>query len=114
MEIKTDDFWVEYQASIYTIFLGGEMRLGGVTEYTRITELLNNILQENPPKLTLNLEKLQFLNSSGITVISKFVIQIRKKGNLNLFVQGSEDIYWQKQSLNNLKKLLPDIKIEYQ
>lgn len=57
-------------------------------------------------------EKLGFLNSSGISMLSKFVIGLRKQKGTLLIVLGSNDQPWQGKSLQNLVRLLPGLKLE--
>lgn len=62
--------------------------------------------------MTLDLRELAFLNSSGISMLSKFVLSVRKKKGVQLVVLGSNDMPWQGKSLKNLEKLLPGVKLE--
>ncbi len=72
----------------------------------------NEVIAQSPPSLTLNLTKLKFLNSSGISTISKFIVGLRKQPPLQVVVLGSKDIPWQGKSLKNLDKLLPSLQLE--
>jgi hypothetical protein len=74
---------------------------------------LNDLADSEPPKITLNLQKLEFLNSSGINVLSKFVIKVRQKGTMQMVVQGSKTIPWQGKSLKNLQRLMPSLQLEF-
>jgi hypothetical protein len=112
MEIKTSDYTMWYEASATTIYCKGSFRLGGVEEYAPIVQLLNDAAATQPPALTLNLSELEFLNSSGINILSKFVISMRQKGNIQIIVQGSKKIPWQSKSLQNLQRLMPSLKLE--
>jgi hypothetical protein len=78
--------------------------------------LLEEILKSPPPLITLNLEKLDFLNSSGINTLSKFTIKVRLvgMGNISLLVIASKNIFWQQHSRQNLPRLFPRLKLEYQ
>jgi hypothetical protein len=58
------------------------------------------------------LRNLVFVNSSGISMLSKFVLSMRKKTGVQLVVLGSNDMPWQGKSLKNLEKLLPGLKLE--
>jgi len=62
--------------------------------------------------MTIDLRNLVFVNSSGISMLSKFVLSMRKKKGVQLVVLGSNDIPWQGKSLKNLEKLLPGLKLE--
>ena len=110
--IEGEDYSVELDSEKNTVSFAGELSLGGPKEYSPIKYLLESVVQEEPDDMTINLKNLTFLNSSGISMLSKFVISLRKKKNLQLIVLGSENIPWQKKSLKNLQKFLPGLKLE--
>ncbi|MEG4282473.1 hypothetical protein QUB68_05045 [Microcoleus sp. A006_D1] len=111
-EIKGEDYSIQYDRESVTVSFIGELSLGGPAEYAPIVELLDEVAQNEPPAITLNLKKLEFVNSSGISMLSKFVISVRKKKTIQLLVLGSNDVPWQQKSLKNLEKLLPTLKLE--
>jgi hypothetical protein len=112
MEIKTGDYSVCYDPVTETVICQGSLRLSGTEEYAPIVQLLNNLADKEPPTLTLNLRQLEFLNSSGINIISKFVIKVRQKGNIQMVVKASKSIPWQGKSLKNLQRLMPSLQLE--
>lgn len=112
MEIKTGDYSVCYDPVTETVICQGSLRLSGTEEYAPIVQLLNNLADKEPPTLTLNLRQLEFLNSSGINIISKFVIKVRQKGNIQMVVKASKSIPWQGKSLKNLQRLMPSLLLE--
>jgi hypothetical protein len=112
MEIKTEDYSVVYNFVDTTVIFAGSLRLNGIEEYSSICELLNNVVEQEPTTITLNLKNLQFLNSSGISILSKFVINVRKQKNIQMIVFGSKTIPWQSKSLKNLQRLMPSIQLE--
>ncbi|MCU0516310.1 MAG: hypothetical protein MUC60_05465 [Oscillatoria sp. Prado101] len=112
MEIKTEDYSIWYVPATATVICQGSLRLSGMDEYVPIVQLLNDAIETQPPQLTLNLQELEFLNSSGINVLSKFVIKVRQTGNINLMVRGSRNIPWQGKSLKNLQRLMPSLQLE--
>ncbi len=112
MEIKTEDYRIWYDPDTETVICQGSLRLSGMEEYAPIVQLLNDVADSDPARITLNLRQLEFLNSSGINVLSKFVIVVRQKGNIQMGVQGSKNIPWQGKSLKNLQRLMPALQLE--
>jgi hypothetical protein len=112
VEIKTDEYSVEYKSAMATVFLRGFLRLPGMPEYESIMNLLLDAV-EGASILTLNLRELEFLNSSGISMLSMFVVKIRNQGQVQLEIQGSNQVLWQTKSLRNLQRLMPSLKLEF-
>ena len=111
-EIKDKDYTVQYNSDTNVFSFEGLLSLGGAKEYAPINDLLNRIATEEPEQMTLDLRKLEFLNSSGISMLSKFVLGLRKKKGTQLIILGSNDMPWQGKSLKNLQKFLPSLKLE--
>src|SRR3954465_12647062 len=107
MEIKTPEYsvWPEDE----TVYFEGTVRLRGTEGYAPINGLLKATLADNPRQLVLDLTNLEFLNSSGINLLAKFTIAVRKQSGVSLTVRGSHRIPWQGKSLPNLKKLYPEL-----
>lgn len=112
MEIKTREYSICYDPITAIVVCQGSLRLNGIEEYEPIVKLLNELADREPPTITLNLQKLEFLNSSGINILSKFVINVRQKKTIEMVVQGSKTIPWQGKSLKNLQRLMPSLKLE--
>ncbi|BAZ07398.1 slr1659 superfamily regulator [Calothrix sp. NIES-3974] len=114
MEIKGDNYTVWIDNHNNTINFTGSLRLGGMEEYAPILNLLNSAANNNPESVILDLQNLNFLNSSGISMLSKFVIEMRKRKAENLKIIGSNLIPWQGKSLKNLQRLMPSLVLELQ
>jgi hypothetical protein len=110
--IKTEDYNVLFEPDLNKVVFSGSLRLNGMDEYAPIVDLLDLAVDHNPNSLILNLEELEFLNSSGINMLSKFVIKMRQKGEIEILVKGSKTIPWQSKSLKNLQRLMPSLEIE--
>jgi hypothetical protein len=113
MEVKGDDYKVWYDPSEFTIYCQGSLRLAGTEEYAPIVQILEYVIDQAPQNIALNLCQLEFLNSSGINVLSKFVIKVRQKEKIKITVKGSDIIPWQGKSLKNLQRLMPALKLEW-
>lgn len=112
MEIKTEDYRVWHEPDSSTIFFQGFLRLNGMEGYQPIMELLLKTVEQSP-HFSLNFCELEFLNSSGISMLSMFVVKVRERGNVEMILQGSDKILWQTKSLKNLQRLMPSLKLEF-
>ncbi len=111
-EIKGEDYIVFFDEASATVNFKGQLSLGSPDEYDPIATLLTEVAETEPPTITLNLKELEFLDSSGISMLSKFVVSLRKKKGIQLIVLGSNDMPWQGKSLKNLERLLPGLQLE--
>lgn len=112
MEIIHEDYQVRYDEANAVVTCQGSFRLSGGEEYQPILDLLIEAADAKPNTLTLDVRELKFLNSSGINVLSKFVLQVRKLKASEVVVRGSTQFPWQGKSLKNLGRLLPGLQLE--
>lgn len=108
MIIEEEFFTLNFDESQHIIKISGSLRLNGLDEYGRILEVLRSCLEETD-HMVIDLTELQFLNSSGIAMLSKFTIEARNRENLALEIIGSSSIPWQGKSLKNLQRLFPSL-----
>lgn len=111
-EVKGEDYQVQYDPASETVSFQGELSLGGPSDYAPIVNLLNEVADLEPPTMTIDLKKLGFLNSSGISMLSKFVVGMRKKKGTQLVILGTDEMPWQGKSLKNLERLLPGLELK--
>ena len=111
-EIKGEDYVVHYDADAVVVTFQGELALSGPKDYAPIKDLLQEIVSGSPAILTIDLRRLGFLNSSGISMLSKFVLGLRKKKDIQLAILGSHEVPWQGKSLRNLQKFLPSLRLD--
>lgn len=112
MELKGEKYSVTFDSPTSTIVCRGALRLHGTAGYSDIMNMFDDAVERAAGTITLNLRELQFLNSSGINTISKFVIKVRNRNESKLVVLGSNNYPWQKKSLKNLKRLMPGLTLE--
>lgn len=112
MEVTHENYCVDYDSKTTTIVFKGSLRLSGIEDYAPVVGLLDDVAQQNHPLITLDLQGLEFLNSSGISMLSKFVINLRKQNTSQLLIKGSDNVPWQGKSLKNLQRLMPGLTLE--
>ena len=74
--------------------------------------MLTAAADAHPATLTLDLRTLQFLNSSGINTLAKFVLHVRQFPAMQVVLKGSRHFPWQEKSLKNFQRLLPGLQLE--
>lgn len=112
MDIVTNEYSVRYNPAAASVTIRGVLRLSGIDEYAPILDLLDRAVSECPERFALDVRELKFLNSSGITMLSRFAIGLRSKAISHIRVLGSRTIAWQSKSLKNLQRLLPDLELQ--
>jgi len=112
VDIKTDEYSIIQDPETSTVVIQGFLRLDGMEEYQPIMDLLLDAV-EGASTFTLDLTGLEFLNSSGISTLSMFVVKVRERKDVHLVLKGSDKVLWQTKSLKNLQRLMPSLTLEY-
>ena len=112
MDISHDDDQVNYDEANAVVTCRGSFRLHGGDAYQPILDLLITAADSRAERLTLDVRELQFLNSSGINTLSKFILRVRKNQSSQVVIQGSAQFPWQAKSLKNFQRLLPDLQLD--
>ncbi len=113
MEIKTEKYSVEYIRGDRQITFKGILRLQDKDEYREIYEILTRAANETTGlPLRLDMGDLVFLNSSGISALSMFIIKMRKLDK-DISIKGNKSIPWQIKSLSNFQKLYGKVEITF-
>ncbi len=110
--IQGENYYVWYDISNETIYFKGSLRLAGMAEYSPILNLLNDVASHTHT-MNLNLTNLDLLNSSGVNMLSKFLIDMRKKSEVQMLMLASSKIPWQTKSLKNLQRLMPRMLLKF-
>jgi hypothetical protein len=112
MDIIHDDYRVTYDPASATILWAGALRLAG-PDYEPISALMSTVAAAQPATITLDLRGLQFLNSFGINVLSRFVTRLAKEQVSQLVVLGSTEFTWQQKSLRLLPRLMREVRLVF-
>jgi hypothetical protein len=111
LEVKDTTYSLHYNPLVATVKCAGSFRLGAPYEYAEMVAFFDTIVEQPPPSLVLDLRELNFLNSSGISILCKFVIGLRDHNRTALTVYGSHKFPWQSRSLKNLQRLMPNLQL---
>ena len=112
--LEDENYKISFDEEQACIAMSGILRLSGSAEYAPIVEFLDELLALEGQDICIDLTNLEFMNSSGIAVLSKFMISARKKQSGGVKVLGSQSIPWQAKSLKNLQRLLPALELEFE
>jgi hypothetical protein len=110
MTIETDAYSVTATKEDSTVMMKGTLRLQGREQYKPIFDLLMESASWREGMLTIDMRELIFLNSSGISAVSLFIIEMRKIQK-PIAIIGSNDITWQSKSLMNFQRLYEQVEI---
>ena len=109
--INGESFEVRLEENSSTVFFKGALRLSGMEDYAPILEMLKGTLINPATPIVVDFRELDFLNSSGITMFSRFVIEARDRAGVNVHFLASEASPWHARSLKNLQRLMPSLEI---
>ena len=104
-EVREHEAVVRFSPEAATVYFSGALRLANVKAYDNVAKLLAEAAVAVTGPLTLDFKELKFLNSSGITALSLFVVGARKAGTPRLKLVGSKATAWQQKSLANFQML---------
>ena len=111
MEIKEENYSISFEEGSGLVKIAGAFRLNGMDEYGPILDILKAAINSSDT-MVVDMCELNFLNSSGIAMLSKFVIEARGKEGLDLTIKGSINVPWQGKSLKNLQRLFPALTLD--
>ena len=109
--IQGESFEIRLEENNNTVLFKGALRLSGMEDYEPILEMLKRTFAIPLSPIVLDVRELDFLNSSGITMLSRFVIEAREHIGINLYFFASESVAWHARSLKNLQRLMPALTV---
>jgi hypothetical protein len=110
-EVRESEAVVRFSPETATVSFSGALRLANVKAYESVAKLLAEAAGQVSGPLTLDFKELKFLNSSGITALSLFVVTSRKAGKPQLRLVGAKQNAWQQKSLANFQMLWKDMQL---
>lgn len=111
MIIKTEEYKINC-SDPNKVEIIGSMRLPSPLSYENLFEPIKEKIEESTNTYEINLVKLDYLNSSGLTALARILILARSLKK-PIKVLANKSIPWQKKSLNSLEKLWDQIEIDF-
>ena len=111
MKTINGESWAVVLEADARVSFRGALRLTGAEEYAPILDLLKVTVENTPAGVTIDLRELDFLNSSGITMLSRFFIFVRDRTAVSLEFLASATVAWHSRSLTNLQRLMPALSV---
>lgn len=114
MEIVAKKYRIIYDATQASICYHGALFLNGTEQYNALFNLMKEAANQQSACLTLDLRPLEFLNSSGINTIMRFVNYIAdtKSTDFKLIVLANKTNLFHHRLSENLRRLLPTLQIQ--
>lgn len=108
--IDADDFTIDVSGGGRAA-LAGVLRLPSPAAYEERFEPLRDALSRGGDGFTIDISRVRFMNSSGITGISRLVLLARSKDQAIVLV-GSSSIAWQAKTLTLLRRLYGKLDVQ--
>lgn len=111
MVIKGDTYTIEYFREERRIVFRGVLRLQGKEHYQEVFDFLIKTTLATEGTLNIDMSKLEFLNSAGISSLCLYAIRLRDMPGRKVIITGSNSVAWQAKSLGNLLKFTDRIQL---
>lgn len=113
-ETKTGNYRILLDPDNSAIILKGTIRFWDPKEYLKLKDTLLNLYREhNQALMKLDLSQLQYLNSSSINMICKFIFDLKDNCPGGIEIIGNDKMTWQKRSFMNFRKLWNKVNISF-
>jgi len=114
--MKDQKYSIIYDIDSASLMFSGSFVLNSSLDYDPILQLLKQTADKHEPhKLVLDISGLKFMNSSGLNMITKFIMYFNdvKKYKLKLYIKIHRKINWQEKLCCNMGKLLESLEVLY-
>ena len=113
MEIVGPTYTVIYDEATVTVLFQGVLRLQNVTEGESIASLLNEVAATEPDTIPLGFVQLQLMNSTGLSILTKFMMAMRKQNTSRVILRASDKHFWQRDLIQGLQRFLPGSELQW-
>ena len=111
MTVSDKEFSVTFDEAEGRMKFAGLMRLRSAKEYDDVKQMLRDAHALALPTLVLDFRGLEFLNSSGISTIGQFVVEVRKANRTKLVLHATAAHPWQSRSLGTIQRIWDEVQL---
>jgi hypothetical protein len=112
MKVTGPGYRVVYDSETTTITFEGALRLLGEEGYGLVKQLLDDVVAGKAQAVTVDVRRLEFLNSQGIVLVTRFMMDLRNLTTCQITVHGAARHRWQTRWLRNMEKLVPEMWVD--
>ncbi len=107
--VSNEDYSLQWDAGRATVI--GIMRLASPDSYEQVFAGIRSSISAAEAGFVVDISEVRFMNSSGITALSRLVLLARKHGH-PLLIIGSKSISWQTKTLSSLQRLYGKLNVD--
>ncbi|MEM7031051.1 MAG: hypothetical protein AAF629_15905 [Chloroflexota bacterium] len=111
MHVFHEDYQIKYNTEAHTIACAGKLRLMP-SDYVLIMSMLMAASNEQTKKITLDIQKLDSVNTPGISLFIKFIRDAVEGNSQQVIVRGNRHTNWHTKTFNRLSKVIPNLSLE--
>ncbi len=105
-----DEYSIQLDGSGNGARLAGILRLASPVAYKPVLEPLHAAIEAKPASYRLDIGGLTFMNSSGVTALSRLVMAARQH-DVPLVCVVDDAVPWQRKTLSSLQRLYPKLEL---
>jgi hypothetical protein len=113
MKLEGRTYTITYNNTTATVSFQGVLRLQSTDEGKSITDFLNRVAALEPKTIQLDFEQLQLMNSTGLSILTKFLLKMRGQDATQVILRASKDHFWQQDLIKGLQRFLPGSELEW-
>ena len=113
MNVVGKTYTVTYDEPATTVVFWGVLRLQNFEEGEPIIRLLDQVAEQAPKTIQLDFEQLQLMNSTGLSILSKFMLKMHSQNTSKVILRASEKHFWQQDLIRGLQRFMPNSELQW-
>lgn len=106
-----DEYSIDLDAAGTSARIAGILRLASPIAYGPVFQGIQAALSAKPASYRLDISKLSFMNSSGITALSRTVMTARQH-DVPMVCVVNDSFPWQRKTLSTLQRIHPKLDLQ--